>query len=402
MPSLNKEGAYFIMKKTFAMLLALLCLFSAMCLGSVAMAELSRGARGDEVARVQQSLIKLGYLNDVADGIFGEKTAAAVSAFQRAKGLPATGVVDDATAQALEVAVQVLESASRVPAAATQAPEADTQTPEAGTQAPEAGTQTPEAETQAPEEDAQAQEAAQTGVAGMPIVEDEPIEQEESATVEVPIETQAPSGDLRLSGIKIGIDPGHQRKANLDKETISPTSSKTKYKVSGGTAGRATRIPEYQTVLEIAFKLRDNLTALDAEVYMTRESHDVNISNQERAKMMNNLGVDLVLRIHCDGSDNTSKQGIGVYATKTGSIAASSYAAAQAIMPRMLQATGAKEYGIFRRDSYTGQNWSTVPCIMVECGFMSNKEEDVKLNTPAYQQKLADGMTQGICDYFGR
>ena len=50
----------------------------------------------------------------------------------------------------------------------------------------------------------------------------------------------------------------------------------------------------------------------------------------------------------------------------------------------------------------TGQNWSTVPCIMVECGYMSNKEEDVKLNTPEYQQKLAEGMVEGICDYFGR
>ena len=64
--------------------------------------------------------------------------------------------------------------------------------------------------------------------------------------------------------------------------------------------------------------------------------------------------------------------------------------------------TGAREFGIYQFDTYTGLNWSTVPCILVECGFMSNPEEDVLLNTPEYQQKLADGMVEGIADYMGR
>ena len=96
-----------------------------------------------------------------------------------------------------------------------------------------------------------------------------------------------------LSGVKIGIDPGHQAKGNNQKETVAPNSKKTKPKVSSGTAGVKTRIPEYKTVLEISLKLREALEAQGAEVYMTRETHDVNISNQERAKMMNAIGVDL-------------------------------------------------------------------------------------------------------------
>ena len=36
---------------------------------------------------------------------------------------------------------------------------------------------------------------------------------------------------------------------------------------------------------------------------------------------------------------------------------------------------------------------------MVECGFASNPEEDVLLNTEDYQWKLAEGLTQGIVDY---
>jgi len=202
-----------------------------------------------------------------------------------------------------------------------------------------------------------------------------------------------------LSGVKIGIDPGHQARGNNEKETIAPGSKKTKPKVSSGTAGVKTRIPEYKTTLEISLKLRDALVEQGAEVYLTRETHDVNISNQERAKMMNALGVDLVLRIHCDGAENRSKHGIALYCSKSNSIAAESYRACEAILPAVCAVTGAKNNGIISNDNYTGQNWSTVPCLMVECGFASNPDEDELLNTEDYQWKLAEGLTQGIIDY---
>ena len=202
-----------------------------------------------------------------------------------------------------------------------------------------------------------------------------------------------------LTGVKVGIDPGHQAKGNNQKETVAPNSKKTKPKVSSGTAGVSTRIPEYKTVLEISLKLREALEEQGAEVYMTRETHDVNISNQERAKLMNGYGVDVLLRIHCDGVDNRSKHGIAVYCSKSNAIAAESYRACEAILPAVCEATGAKNNGIVSNDNYTGQNWSTVPCLMVECGFASNPEEDVLLNSEDYQWKLAEGLTQGIIDY---
>ena len=214
-----------------------------------------------------------------------------------------------------------------------------------------------------------------------------------------PVPTRTPG---RLAGLRIDIDPGHQAHGNNEKETIAPNSREKKPKVSSGTSGRSTRIPEYVTVLEIAVKLRDALLAEGAEVKMTRETHDVNISNQERAKMMNEWGADLVLRIHCDGATKRSVNGIGLYVNKSYAISAESKRAAECLLPRMLEATGANARGIFERDTYTGLNWSEAPCILVECGYMSNPEEDERLNTPEYQQKLAEGMVEGICDYFGR
>ncbi|HIU33460.1 MAG TPA: peptidoglycan-binding protein [Candidatus Pullichristensenella excrementigallinarum] len=55
---------------------------------------LSRGSRGEDVQAMQQWLIGLGYLDDVADGIFGQKTEAAVIAAQQAGGFEANGIAD--------------------------------------------------------------------------------------------------------------------------------------------------------------------------------------------------------------------------------------------------------------------------------------------------------------------
>ena len=221
---------------------------------------------------------------------------------------------------------------------------------------------------------------------------------EDWAWIEEPTPAEIP-GQLPLSGVRIGLDPGHQARGNGAQETVAPNSSQTKAKVSSGTEGVVTGVPEYVVVLDVALQLRDALTEQGAEVVMTRETHDVDISNQERARMMNEAGVDLWLRIHCDGADNRSSNGIGLYVSKSNGIAQESYRAAEAILPRMVEATGAKGNGITVNDSYTGQNWSEVPCLMVEMGFMSNPDEDVKLNDPAYQALLVTGMVNGIRDY---
>lgn len=204
---------------------------------------------------------------------------------------------------------------------------------------------------------------------------------------------------LPLTGVKIGIDPGHQARGNNEKETVAPGSNEKKAKVTSGTSGAATGIAEYVTNLEISLKLRDALVSQGAEVYMTRETHDVDISNQERAKLMNGYGVDLVLRIHCDGAENKSKHGIALYCSRSNAIAEESYRAAEAILPVLCEATGAQNNGIVSNDNYTGQNWSEVPCLMVECGFLSNADEDRLLNDEDYQWKLATGLTNGIIAY---
>lgn len=200
----------------------------------------------------------------------------------------------------------------------------------------------------------------------------------------------------RLAGMLIGIDPGHQYHANRDKEPLAPGSSEMKKKVSSGTQGVKTRINEYETNLIVALQLRDRLEAEGARVIMTRETNDVDISNVERALMMNEANVDIWLRVHCNGNSKRNVHGMSMYVRDSGPCAEESYAAGELLLEEMSAATGAKARGVHRSDSYSGNNWSERPCVLVEMGYMTNPEEDVLLNDPDYQQKLIEGYVNAL------
>ncbi len=200
---------------------------------------------------------------------------------------------------------------------------------------------------------------------------------------------------LPLSGYSVGIDPGHQRYGNYQKEHVSPNGSKRKYKMANGTSGVSTKVPEYKQTLRIGFQVRDALEAMGAEVYMTRTTSDVNISNVKRAKMMNELDVDLVLRLHCNAGPR-SKRGMTVYASPVGPADTDSKRAASAlcaVFKRDLRPKGGASVSINR--TFSGLNWSRVPSVLIEMGYMSNPQDDRLMNKPEYQQRLAEAMAQG-------
>lgn len=64
---------------------------------SPAFSPLSSGSQGEEVQRLQERLISLGYAPGTADGVFGEKTRSALEDFQRTAGLEVTGIADQQT-----------------------------------------------------------------------------------------------------------------------------------------------------------------------------------------------------------------------------------------------------------------------------------------------------------------
>ncbi len=68
-----------------------------------ALADLSRGSKGEDVRQLQSMLIDIGFLDDVADGIFGRKTQAAVKAIQRYWCVEETGIADEGVINDLEI-----------------------------------------------------------------------------------------------------------------------------------------------------------------------------------------------------------------------------------------------------------------------------------------------------------
>jgi len=200
----------------------------------------------------------------------------------------------------------------------------------------------------------------------------------------------------------VAIDAGHQAKANNKNEPIGPGSGTKKASVSSGTSGVSTHKAESVINLAVAKKLKTLLEAKGVKVVMIRTSEKVNIPNSKRAKMANDAGADLLIRLHCDSAGSKTRGVLMLVPGKnrwTGPIVKSSASAGSAIQKAVLKATGAKSRGTSKRTDMAGFNWATVPSVIVEMGVMSNKSDDKLLASSAYQQKLATGMANGIMAY---
>lgn len=209
-----------------------------------------------------------------------------------------------------------------------------------------------------------------------------------------------------FNGHIVAVDAGHQRKGNYDKEPLGPGSSEMKAKVTSGTQGKYTGVEEYVVNLDVSLLLRDELENRGYQVIMVRETHDVNISNAERAAIANNSGAEIFLRIHCNGVDDTSVRGALTMAPTSsnryvGGMASECRRLSQLVLDKYCAATGFRNRGIQYVDNMSGINWCKVPVTIVEMGFMSNKQDDYMLVDKNMQIRMARGIADGVDAYFG-
>jgi N-acetylmuramoyl-L-alanine amidase len=199
------------------------------------------------------------------------------------------------------------------------------------------------------------------------------------------------------------LDPGHGTPPAVGRQTepIGPGSSVLKIKDGGGAPGEAA------VALAIAQRTRTLLIRRGYRVAMTRTGPVFrygNGGNIARAQFCNRRHAALMLRIHADGSTNTSLHGFSTlypawHKSWTDDIYARSLKAARLVQAAAVRATGAAGLGLIKRTDLTGFNWANVPAILVECGFMSNPGERRLLQSSAYEWKVARGLTAGAAAF---
>jgi N-acetylmuramoyl-L-alanine amidase len=185
-----------------------------------------------------------------------------------------------------------------------------------------------------------------------------------------------------LAGLRVVVDPGHSPKL------VPP------YDGAVGPMGTF----EYQVNLATAYKLRDALSNLGATVYLTRSGEE-NVQLSDRPRMAKDYKGDLFISLHnnaiADGEDPFSQpRGFSVYHYHR-----HSYALARAVHRAYVDRIPLPDEGL-RFGDYAVARMTSMPAILVESAYMIMPEQEELLNTPAFQQKLADAVTGGILEFF--
>ncbi len=164
---------------------------------------------------------------------------------------------------------------------------------------------------------------------------------------------------------------------------------------------------EKEVNLAIALKLKKSLEKQNIRVVMTRTDDrnlaDLNATNEKTSDMKNRVEKmdseqpDAVVSIHQNSYTDSSAKGAQVFyysESKEGK------KLAEILQKSLIQNADPENHRMAKANtSYYILKNTAAPTVIVECGFLSNPEEETLLNTAAYQDKLVEALQNGICEY---
>lgn len=210
--------------------------------------------------------------------------------------------------------------------------------------------------------------------------------------------------DNKNNQITIVIDPGHSSTGTPGNEPVSPNSSITKLKDGLGATGKYSNIEEHKTNMSVALLLKKELESKGYNVVLTKESVEQSKSNIERAQVGNKNNADLVVRIHADACEDSSVKGASIHVPANNNFTSSFYEISKSYGSKIIntyaQEVNMKNRGVIERNDLTGFNWSKVPVVLVEMGFLSNKEDDMFVSNDENHPKIAKAIANGIYKCF--
>ncbi len=155
----------------------------------------------------------------------------------------------------------------------------------------------------------------------------------------------------------------------------------------GGIPGQ--RVAESVMTLDVALRLRSTLQASGYRVVMTRSS-DVFVPLGTRVAIANAYRNGIFVCVHFNSATRRGANGIETYFYSSQSLPLASaihyYVAGGAPSPNR---------GVRRRGYYVLRK-TTIPAVLVECGFLTNPSEAQSIQSAGYRQKLAEEIARGV------
>ncbi|WP_314662189.1 N-acetylmuramoyl-L-alanine amidase [uncultured Selenomonas sp.] len=225
-----------------------------------------------------------------------------------------------------------------------------------------------------------------------PPVQTDETEEDDEEDVQSPHDSDQLDRDLSaitgMKGRRIAIDPGH---GGSDSGAIGPTG-----------------IMEKSVTMRVSRELKRLLEAEGATVILTRTG-DTEVSEkgasatsveelQARCDVANQAKADIFLSIHADAFTNREVKGTTAYYYAQGT--KQSKQLADSVRTALIDAIGTVDRGTQSCNFYVVKH-TDMPAILVEISFISNPDEEKMMNSETGIKKIAQGIADGIADYFG-